>query len=90
MPTKKTIGINRIKKIRTHVISDAIGALTFLFKKVKNGLKTPVMTAARIIIEKKGWKIQPNKKIEMKKRTKKNHKIILGRILSTMALSIKF
>jgi hypothetical protein len=90
MPTKKTIGINRIKKIRTHVISDAIGALTFPFKKVKNGLKTPVTTAARIIIEKKGRKIQPNKKIEMKKRTKKNHRIILGRILSTMALPIRF
>jgi hypothetical protein len=39
-------------------------------------LKRPVITAARIITDKKGQRSQPNKKQETRNKAKKNHKIM--------------
>jgi len=89
MPTKNTIGINRIKNIKTQVNSDAKEELIFLFKKSYIGLKMPVTTAARTITDIKGQKSQPRKKAEMRKRAKKNHKIISWEFLSGIGHPIK-
>jgi hypothetical protein len=49
----------------------------------------PVTTAARIITDIKGQKSQPRKKAEMRKRARKNHKIILWEVLSGIGPPIK-
>jgi hypothetical protein len=45
-------------------------------------LKIPLITEARTITDINGQKSQPRKKAEMKKRARKNHKIILWEVLS--------
>jgi hypothetical protein len=42
----------------------------------------PVTTAARTMIDIKGQKSQPSMKADTRKRARKNHKIILGEVLS--------
>jgi hypothetical protein len=82
MPTKKIVGIKRIKNTKKQVKSDAKRELIFRFKKLYTGLKMPVTTAARIITDIKGHISQPNKKAEIIKRAKKNHNIMLREVLS--------
>ena len=54
---------------------DNIG-LSLRFKYRYTGLKIPVITAARIITEKKGQRSQPNKKQETRNKAKKNHNLM--------------
>lgn len=60
----------------TQVISEEKMGLSFRFKKRYNGLKIPVITAARTITDKNGHKSQPNKKQETRKMARKNHNIV--------------
>jgi hypothetical protein len=89
MPTKNTVGINRIKKIKPQISSDAKREFIFLFKKLYSGLKIPLTTAAKTITDIKGQKSQPRKKADNRKRAKKNHKIILWEVLSGIGHPIK-
>ena len=61
--------------MKKHVSNDERIGLSFRFKYRYTGLKIPVITAARMITDKKGQKSQPNKKQETRNRAKKNHKI---------------
>jgi hypothetical protein len=49
----------------------------------------PVTTAARTITDIKGQKSQPSKKADTRKRARKNHKIILGEVLSCIIPQIE-
>jgi hypothetical protein len=49
----------------------------------------PVTTAARTITDIKGQKSRPRKKADIRKRARKNHKIILWDVLSGIILQLK-
>jgi len=76
MPTKSTMGMKITIKTIQQVKKDAQDALIFLFKKAYIGLKMPVKTAARIIMEMKGHRSRPSKKMDIRKSAKKNHRIL--------------
>ena len=78
MPTKNPIGTITIKNIRMQVKNEAKGEVILFFTLIKflTGLKMPVKTAARIIIDIKGHISHASIAVERIKRTRKTPKMI--------------
>ena len=60
----------------TQVISEESVAFNFRCNTRYTGLKTPVMTMAKTITEKKGHRSQPSKTHDTRNKARKNHKIM--------------
>lgn len=82
IPTKKVVGTIKTKKMRIQVKSDETMGFNLRLKNLYTGLKTPVITVARIITDKKGQSSQPSMKQDAIKTPRKNHKIIPRELLS--------
>ncbi len=84
MPPKKTMGINKIQKIKKQVKKEANdGRIVPLRVIILNiGRKMPVTTAASTRMDKNGHNSQPSKNMEIKKQARKNSKIILPAVFS--------
>jgi len=78
------MGTSTTKNIRRQVKNEAKGGfiLSFTFIKLKTGLKMPVITEARIIIDINGHISHVNIAIERIKRVRKNQKMIFRELTS--------
>jgi len=84
-PTKNITGINTTIKIRTQVRTEAILGVSFLEKKLKTGLKTPVATTPKIIVAKKGAISFPASRIALQNNAIKKTKTALWEIFCSKA-----
>ena len=84
MPTKNPMGTSTIQNIKMQVKNEAKGGVILFFTliKLKTGLKMPVITEARIIIDINGHISHASIAIERIKRDRKNQKMIFRELLS--------